>query len=66
MQHIFDDHGLEDVQFVVAVGASHRDCNVVAHHLRGDHCDGFALSGIDLQMTVSEFSNASETTIANQ
>ena len=42
-QHIGTDQRLEYVQLEMALQAPHRHCNVVAHHLRGDHRQHLAL-----------------------
>ena len=48
MQEVVDDHGLEDVEFEVALGPGEADGGVVSHDLAADHGHGFALGGIDL------------------
>ena len=46
---IVENHDrLEDVELEVALRAGKADGGVVAHHLDGDHGDGFALRGIYL------------------
>ena len=46
MQIIENHHGLENVELKISLGAGEADGGVVAHHLGGDHGEGFALSGI--------------------
>ena len=48
LQQVVSDHGLEDVQFEVALGSSEADRGVVAHHLNGNHRDSLTLGRIDL------------------
>ena len=50
-EDVRDNQGLEDVELEVAVGAANGDSDVIAHHLSGDHRDGFALSWVDFAWT---------------
>ena len=46
---IVENHDrLEDVEFEIALRTGKADGGVIAHHLHGDHGDGFALRGIHL------------------
>src|SRR5713101_1389315 len=46
---IVENHdGLENVQLEIALGAGEADGGVIAHHLHGDHGEGFGLRGIHL------------------
>ena len=47
VEHVSDDHGLEDVQLKVSVGSSHRDGNVISNHLRADHSHSLTLGRVD-------------------
>ena len=46
MEIVENHDGLEDVELEIALRAGETDGGVVAHHLHGDHGDGFALRGI--------------------
>src|SRR5271168_1681939 len=46
MEIVEDDDGLENVELEIALRAGETDGGVVAHHLDGDHGDGFGLRGI--------------------
>jgi len=46
---IIENHdGLENIQLEIALRAGKADGGIIAHHLYGDHGDGFALRGIYL------------------
>lgn len=47
MQQIADEERFEDVEFELAGHAAHGGGDVVAHHLGGEHGEGFALGGVD-------------------
>ena len=46
VQKIENHHRLEDVELEISLGAGEADGGVIAHHLHGNHGDGFALRGI--------------------
>ena len=46
VEKVEDHHRFEDVELEIALRAGEADGGVVAHHLGGDHGDGFALRGI--------------------
>src|SRR5271170_3837636 len=48
MEIVEDDDGLENVELEIALRAGETDGGVVAHHLDGDHGDGFGLRGFTL------------------
>lgn len=48
MQDVLDDHGSENVEFEVTIGATDSDSSLVAHNLAADHSQSFTLSGVDL------------------
>ncbi len=48
VEEIVNDDGLEDIQFEVALRGGDADGGVVAHHLDGDHGEGFGLGGVHL------------------
>src|SRR5882724_3276313 len=46
VQIVEDDHGLEHVELEIALRTGKADGGVIAHHLHGDHGEGFGLRGI--------------------
>lgn len=47
VKKVTNEHGFENVELEVSVGAGNRDGSVVAHHLGTDHGHGLALRGVD-------------------
>ena len=46
VEEVINHHGFEHVEFEVSHAATYVDSHVVAHHLRSNHGEGFALGGV--------------------
>ena len=54
LDQVEDDHGLEDIQLVVALGVRNIHRRMVSHHLTANHAKLLALGWVDLAYLKNE------------